>query len=293
MRRQLFTLGQLHQHLLPREAPQRQGWRIAVHHAAGVWPGSDYYDFLPVPDGRLLFVIADASDQGAASAALAIMVRMLLHSCPLSSGVERVPFCPFSLPAPQPPHIVLEHLNRVLAENKLEEQFMTAFCGVLDPADGSCLYANAGHPYPRWWRAAHRRVEAVRGVAGPPLGTDRQTSYQPQAIQLEPGDLLVLSSDGLTATLNEGGQMFGSGRLDDALREAAPEGAEAVKLAVLAELEDFRTGHDNRDEITLVVLERQQEAASPAEEWQHCLASCRPCASRLARRGRFPAGASL
>src|SRR5262249_45073704 len=155
------TLGQLHRQLLPDGIPQRQGWHVAVYYSAGFWPGSDYYDVLSLPNGHLLFLIADASDQGAPSTALALMVRVILHSCPLSSGVNRVPFCPFSAPSIQPPHILLGHLNHVLAENALKEQFMTAFCGVLDPETGSLLYANAGHSYPRWWRASQRNVQAV------------------------------------------------------------------------------------------------------------------------------------
>jgi sigma-B regulation protein RsbU (phosphoserine phosphatase) len=127
---------------------------VVVHYSAGFWPGGDYYDVLPLPDNRLLFLVADASDQGAASSALALMVRVVLHSCPLNLGAARLPSCPLATPSDQPPHVLLGHLSRVLAENKLEEQFMTAFCGVLDPADGWFRFANAGHPYPRWWRAS-------------------------------------------------------------------------------------------------------------------------------------------
>src|SRR5262245_6522269 len=111
MLKQLSTLAQLHRHLLPREIPQRNGWHVAVHYSAGLWPGGDYYDVLPLPDGRVLFLIADASDQGAASTALALMVRVVLHSCPLSSGVHRAPFCPFITPLTQPPHVLLGHLT--------------------------------------------------------------------------------------------------------------------------------------------------------------------------------------
>src|SRR5262245_25912974 len=108
--RQFQTLGALQRHLLPRDMPELPGWQLAVHYAVGRWPGGDYYDFLPLPDGRLLVLIADASDQGAPSAALVAMTRVMLHSCPLSSGAERLPFCPFSQPVLQPPHILLGHL---------------------------------------------------------------------------------------------------------------------------------------------------------------------------------------
>jgi sigma-B regulation protein RsbU (phosphoserine phosphatase) len=219
---------------------------------------------MSLPDDRLLFLVADASDQGAASTALALMVRVVLHSCPLSSGARRVPFCPFPTPAQQPPHILLGHLGRILAENKLPDQFMTAFCGILNPADGRFQFANAGHPYPRWWRASQGIVEAVQTGVGPPLGADCHAFYQPHAISLEPGDLLVLYSDSLTAVLNGNRRMSIQTLLDDALREAAPRGADSVKAAVLGRLDDFLAGEAYADEITLMIIERQREARALA-----------------------------
>jgi sigma-B regulation protein RsbU (phosphoserine phosphatase) len=256
LQRQLQSIGELQRHLLPRQIPQPQSWHIAAHYAVGRWPGGDYYDFLRLPDGRILLLVADASDQGAPSAALVAVTRSVLHSCPLSSGTERLPFCPFSEPLIQPPHILLGHLNRVLVENSLEEQFLTAFCGVLNPLDGTFHYANAGHPAPRWWRASSRAVESLRDAAGLPLGVDPKASYHHKRIEIEPGDVVLLYSDGLTAALNPHGEMFGCGRLDDALREAAIDGAEAVKSAVLAQLGHFLGEREPEDDVTLVILER-------------------------------------
>jgi len=256
-KRQIQTLAALQRHLLPRDIPQPVGWLIAVHYAVGLWPGGDYYDFLSLPDGRIILLVADASDQGAPSAALVAMIRVVLHSCPLSSGVARLPFCPFAEPVMQPPHVLLEHLNHVLVENSLEEQFLTAFCGILNSVDGTFHYSNAGHPAPRWWRASSRVVESLRDASGLPLGINRKACFHHKRIEIEPGDLVLLYSDGLTAAQNDQGQMFGCERLDDALRDAAPRGAEAVKSTVLAKFEDFLDGNDPEDGVTLLVVERQ------------------------------------
>src|SRR6516165_7962222 len=184
MLRQLQAIGDLQRRLLPRELPQPSGWRLAAHYDVGRWPGGDYYDFITMPDGLLLLLVADASDQGAPSSALVVMTRVVLHSCPLSSGVEQVPFCPLRDPVIQPPHILLGHLNRVLADNSLEGQSMTAFCGVLDPIDGNLHFSNAGHPPPRWWRAHEHAIESVRDAAGLPLGMERRTSYHHKRIEI-------------------------------------------------------------------------------------------------------------
>jgi sigma-B regulation protein RsbU (phosphoserine phosphatase) len=256
MLRQMETLGALQRHLLPRKLPQPVGWHLAAHYTVGLWPGGDYYDLLPLPDGRLLLVVADASDQGAPSAALVAMTRVILRSCPLSSGIEQLPFCPFREPVLQPPHILLGHLNRVLAENSLQEQFLTLFCGVLDTVDGNFHYANAGHPAPRWWRAAPRTVEPIRDAAGLPLGVDRHGTYHHKRIEIEPGDLVVFYTDGLTAALNEMGQTFDCRRLDEAVCGAAGDGAEAVKTAVVARLAEFLDGQHPQDDVALLVVER-------------------------------------
>jgi sigma-B regulation protein RsbU (phosphoserine phosphatase) len=257
MLRQLCTLGQWQQQLLPCDIPQPEGWRLVVHHTGGLWPGGDYYDFLQTPDGSLFLLVGEASDQGAPAAALVALARALVHSWLPDSGAPRSPSWRCPAPGMPCPRDLLEHLDRGLVQNILEGHFMTAFCGALGPRDGSFHYANAGHPYPRLWRACSRTVESVRDAAGPPLGVNGSASYCELSRGFEPGDVLVLYTDGLTAALNARGRMFGCGRLDATVAESARRGAEAVKSAVLASLQDFLGGRAFDDEVTLLVLERR------------------------------------
>jgi phosphoserine phosphatase RsbU/P len=255
--RQLRSVGELQRCLLPRAVPRPDGWRLAVHYAVGRWPGGDYYDFVALPDGRVLLLLADAGDRGAAAAALVAMVKATVHACPLSSGADRLPFCPVREPVLQPPHILFGHLNRVLWENSLEEQFLVAFGAVLEPIDGTFHYVNAGRPAPLWRRAASGVVEAMRDAAGLPLGADRRASYHQRRVEIDRGDVLVFYSDGLVAAQDRRGQAFGCERLDDALREAGGDGAEAVKDAVLARFDEFLDGKKPFDDVTLLVVERE------------------------------------
>jgi serine phosphatase RsbU (regulator of sigma subunit) len=103
MTRQLRAIGDLQRRLLPREVPQPTGWRVAAHYVVGRWPGGDYYDFITLPDGRLLLLVADASDEGAVSSALVAMTRVVLHSSPLlaATGSTRR-FSRMPAKAPQP-----------------------------------------------------------------------------------------------------------------------------------------------------------------------------------------------
>jgi sigma-B regulation protein RsbU (phosphoserine phosphatase) len=261
LQRQLFLLRDLKRHLLPRNLPELDGWDVVVHHAPGAWPGGDYYDFLPLPDGRVVVFLAGASDQGAPSTAMAAMVRVTMHSCPLTSGMERLPFCPMHEAIVQPPHIILGHLNRVLAENSLEEQFLTAICGVLDPVDGNFHFANAGHPLPLWWHANHNAVEPVCDAVGLPLGIDARASYHHRRIQLQPRDLLLLYTDGLAAAQDGQGQVFGRGRIEDAIRIAASGSAESVKASVASALTEFLQGEPAPDDVTFLVIQRSDLVA--------------------------------
>lgn len=256
LKRQMCTLAEWQRNLLPHTLAQPEGWRIVGHHEPGKWPGGDYYDVLPLPDGRLLFLLADASDQGAPAAALVAMVRVTVHSCPLGSGFDRLPFCPLHNMVTQPPHIILGHLNHVLHENSLEEQFVTAFCGILDPVDGNFHFANAGHPAPRWWHADTRQIEALRDPAGLPLGLDRRATYHHKRVVIEPGDLVVLYSDSLTALQNAEGIAYGCKLLDDVITTTATQGAEAVKSALQVTMNDFLNEASLNDDVTLLIFER-------------------------------------
>ena len=259
MLRQIDRIAELQQRFLPRKLPQLAGWHWAGYHRAGRRPGGDYYNLFARPDGRLAMFLGDASDHGAISAALVAMVHVMLRACPLSSGKDRSPFCPLTEPVLQPPHILLEHLNRVLVENSLDEQFMTAFCGVLDPADGTFHFANAGHPEPRWWRKKKGGVEAVATASGYPLGLETASTYHRRWIEIAPGDLLVLFSDGLLASWNPAHEIFELQRLDQIISDTAREGADAVSAAITGEWDKLLAGKEPADDATILVLERECE----------------------------------
>jgi sigma-B regulation protein RsbU (phosphoserine phosphatase) len=252
----LRAIGELQRRLLPASVPEREGWRFAVHYSASPWPGGDYYDFLALPDGRLVVLLADASGHGGPAAVMTAIVRVMLHSCPLTSGRERVPFCPLHGAAVQPPAVVIGHLNRLLAENSLEGSFMTAFYAVLNPADGVLQFANAGHPAPRCWRWATKRVEPLADVAGLPMGLEPAATYSHGRVQLARGDVLVLFSDGLTEARRPRGDMFGSDQLDAAIRESADGGAEQIKMCVLDRMHTFLGGVAPQDDVSVLVVQR-------------------------------------
>lgn len=253
---QLQVIAQLQRHLLPRALPTLADWSLAVNSSLSPWPGGDYYDFLPLPDGRLVLIVADASGHGGPAAVMMALTRVTIHTCPLSSGRARSPFCPLDSRNVRPPRLLLGHLNRVLVENTLDDQFMTAFCAILNPAEASLHCANAGHPPPRWWRAATGTIAALPDIGGLPLGIDADVIYREEVLRIERGDVLLCYTDGVTEALNRQGEPFGCQRLDECLAAAAFAGAAAVSAAVTEGLETFLAGAVPHDDRTVLVIQR-------------------------------------
>jgi len=134
---------------------------------------------------------------------------------------------------------------------------MTAFCGLLSPAEGVLHFANAGHPPPRWWHARARTLETVGNPMGVPLGISAHASFHHKRLMVEPGDVLIFHTDGVTSAAYHD-ECFSFDRLDQAVRKFAPRGAEAVKVGVIASLGEFIHGQPLQDDVTLVVFERRK-----------------------------------
>lgn len=243
--------------LLPRRLPKLDGWEITVHFDAGEELGGNYHDFFSLADGRMLMLAADAGAAGGMPMVLAATMRAIMHACPLTSGEDQIPFCPLQDAVVQSPHIILARLNRVLVDIALEGQTMTAFCGTLSPAEGTLHWSNAGHPAPYWWRSAEQRLERLRDAVGLPLGLGHDSVYHHKRIVLKPGDLLVCPSAGVFAREKPMDDALVADRLAAVLCNSAPNGADAVKEAILAGLHDGPTARHPQDDLTLVVLERR------------------------------------
>jgi sigma-B regulation protein RsbU (phosphoserine phosphatase) len=257
LEQEMQAIADLQRRLLPQQVPQPDGWQIAVHCLVNSCPGGNYYDLWHLPDGRLGLLVADSSGRGGTAAVMVAQVRLMLHSCPLSSGTGRLPFCPVDGRVVQSPQVVLGHLNHILHENALEGDFLTAFYGLLDPVSGILQYANAGHPLPRLWQASTREVQGVPDVTGPQLGVGLANLDLQCRLTLEPGDVLVCFTEGLTQARNGQEEEFGLDRLDAAIQEGATQGAEEVKRHVLTSLNRFLAGASLQDDLTLLVVERR------------------------------------
>jgi sigma-B regulation protein RsbU (phosphoserine phosphatase) len=253
---ELEDIGRLQQMLLPNPLPQFPGWELAVHYDVGKSGGGDYYDVLQIDADHIGIAIADVTGHGPAAAVLTTMIRMLLHSCPITSGKQRGAFCNVEVPCTKAAHVVLTHLNQAIVENSLEEQFVTMIFGILNLATGEFEFSIAGHPPPCWWQTSNGTLATLPDVGGPPLGLRADACYASTIVRMSPGDLVVLYTDGLTEANAADGKMFGCGRLKASIRSAANESADSIKSSVIGRLEVFLNGVKLQDDLALLVLKR-------------------------------------
>jgi len=192
---EMERIADIQRALLPKQTPDIPGVQIATSYEVHNRAGGDYYDFLSLDDGRWLIVISDASGHGPAAAVLMAILQTLLHAYPRDD---------------RSPARIAEHVNHHLAHKGIEGSFTTAIFGVLNPADRSFTWIRAGHPpaliKDRGSEAPVRRLDDVGEL---PLGILPDIRYTEATITLEPGQTLVLYTDGVIDALNHEDRLFG------------------------------------------------------------------------------------
>jgi serine phosphatase RsbU (regulator of sigma subunit) len=225
--------------LLPGASPVVAGLDIAGKTVACRTVGGDYYDFLKFPDGRIGLLVGDVAGKGMPASLMMSSLQACVHvvfdeADDLAVNVTR--------------------LNKATCRNCPDNRFITFFMTVADPVTGELVYTNAGHNPPLLVRAAGGYEELKGG--GMILGILPMAKYTESRAAFQPGDVLVLFSDGVTEAADPRGQDFGEKRLADlvaSLRSRpAAEIVEAIHHAVAA----FTEGAPAADDITVVVARR-------------------------------------
>jgi len=240
--REAISVGTLQRELLPLEPPAIPGYAWDHHYATSTRAGGDYYDFFALPDGRVGFLVADASGHGTPAAVLMAMLRVLLRTTaePL-----------------EPPERVLCRLNRQLAGTLPAGWFVTACYAVLEPASGRLAYALAGHDPPLILRAAGGLPERLDPRGGTPLGPFPEARYEGGRTTLGPGDALVIYTDGLTEAMSPEHELFGAERVVAGLAEARGWPLEELRAHLLSRVEAHTGSASLDDDLTLLLLRRE------------------------------------
>lgn len=236
---ELALARQLQFSILPAEVPAISKLRIAAKYLPMTAVAGDFYQFIPVDDHRVGFLIADVSGHGVPAALIASMIKTAMHS---------VDGCA------NEPSEVLRRLGKVLSID-LKGQFVSAAYLWLDTETRQAKYAAAGHPPLLLWRGADRKLERIESN-GLIFGVLPEFEIPQRCLDLCSGDHLLLYTDGVTEPENQAGEAFGDQRLEQVIRSEESSSANHLSKRLVSEISAWvPSSSRQQDDITLIVID--------------------------------------
>src|SRR5437762_12629480 len=234
---QLEIAREVQLQLLPPRDPKLEGFDISAYNFPTEEVSSDYYDWVRIYDDQIGIVIADVSGKGVPAALLMAFLRASLRAA------THIGYAP---------HISMSKVNYLLWESIERNQFVTAFYAILDAANRTLAYCNAGHNPPFLMEADGKVHFEERG--GVPLGMFRDSRYYEYYATIEPGQMLVLYTDGVTEAMNPSGEEYGGQRLvAAALRGRHLSARELIEL-IHRDVIDWTGGRGAHDDVTFFII---------------------------------------
>jgi sigma-B regulation protein RsbU (phosphoserine phosphatase) len=235
---ELKTAYVIQRRLLPETPPEVPGYTMAGMNRPCRTVSGDYYDFVVRPDGRIYFVIADVSGKG-------VTAGLVMAGLQASFRI-------FTKNDPSPA-LLVEQLNVAIKQGLPESKFVTLFAGRLDPTTGEVEFTNAGHNPPLHSKAGETRELSETELL---LGLFQHAKYTDQRLTLEPGDALVLFTDGFSEAENSQGEVLGSAGIQSLLRKMHGRTAADITAALEQHVIDFVCSSELSDDLTLLVISR-------------------------------------
>jgi phosphoserine phosphatase RsbU/P len=233
----------IQQALLPRNFPDNPNFAVSGVNFPCLSVGGDYFDVFPLSDGRTAFVIADVSGKGLGAAIVTTMLQGALSGMTLGTEPARL----------------FNHVNRFLCDHTEVGRYATVFFGLLDQ-EGHLEFINAGHPSPFLIRRGKAEEAFTEGSY--PVGLVPEAEYTAACLKLEPGDTLVLFTDGVTEAMDPEEQLFGVPRLRQVLTGQMQCPLEQLQKCILEAVENFTRGAHQADDLTLLIVRYRATAAS-------------------------------
>jgi sigma-B regulation protein RsbU (phosphoserine phosphatase) len=231
---------ELQQNLLPRQDPQFAGLDIAGTSIYCDETGGDYYDYFRLPDKRLGIVVADASGHGVGAAMHMVTVRAFLH---------------FGIRDYHGPAKLLSEVNTYVTRDSSQTgRFMSMFFLEIDPQNKTLRWVRAGHEPALVYDRVGNTFYELNGK-GMVLGVDGAYAYEEFSRQgWNPGDVILIGTDGIHETRNEKDQMYGQLRLQDIIQQHAGDPAKEINTSVIDSVQEYRGTAPQEDDVTLVVI---------------------------------------
>jgi len=247
LEREQQVASEIQQRFLPAAAPQVDGYELQGISFPCYEIGGDYYDFIERENGKLVVALGDVSGKGTAAALLMSSLHAAVHAqAETHESIVKT----------------ISAVNKYLVESIPPNRFVTLFYAELDPKKGSLEFLNAGHNPPLIVHAGGTMEQLASG--GLPLGIMADAEFREGRTDLRPGDVLVIYSDGVSEAVNPSGEEFGPTRLYEVVSRNLDASAGGIRDRIESALTKFCQGTPAADDITLVIVKRNAEAAQAA-----------------------------
>jgi serine phosphatase RsbU (regulator of sigma subunit) len=241
MERDLELADQIQRSFLPTSPPQVTGYRFYDYYYPASYVGADYYQYIPLPDGRLAIVVADVVGHGLAAAMLTAKLAAEVRYQLLTEGR---------------PAEAIARLNASLSATLAENHFVTLVVVALDPTSGQLEVVNAGHPPPLICPPGGQAAEIGIHGSGFPLGVEKDAAYEPCSIQLPRRGLVAVYTDGIREAINAEREIYGLTRLGQRLQAASGD-LQQIGQGIVDDVRQFIANNPQADDMCLVCFRRE------------------------------------
>jgi serine phosphatase RsbU (regulator of sigma subunit)/putative methionine-R-sulfoxide reductase with GAF domain len=240
LEQEIHLARQIQKTFLPDSIPYYSGWEIVTRWETALQVGGDFYDLIPLSKHRLGIVIADVADKGLAAALYMTVSRTLIRAFGQTIS---------------DPGGILSAVNQVLVVDTPSDMFVTAVFAIIDMHTGTMIYANAGHNLPFLYHSDKKHIEELpKGNMA--LGVMEDIVYQNHEVKINPGEMLLLYTDGLTESFGKDGEIFGVDRVKETLNTLISNNVREMFSCLDMELQEFRAGTPASDDLTLIGIQR-------------------------------------
>jgi serine phosphatase RsbU (regulator of sigma subunit) len=240
--RELDLAGNVQTSFMPRNLPEIPGWQFSVELKPARETSGDFFDINQLPNGEMVILVADVLDKGVGAALFMALSWALFRTYAEELSTQ--------------PEKVFSEVNRHILEDTHAKQFVTSFFGLLNPTNGELVYCNAGQTPPILMRSEGENQHELLMNTGPPLGLFEDQVWERRSVTVQPGDVLVLYTDGITEAQNPQGGFFSVERLVESVKKSARDSAQDIQNNIFYEVDRFVGQSAQDDDIALIVITR-------------------------------------
>ena len=236
--RELGIASQMQRSILPKRFPRGSNFAITAMMKAARNVGGDFFDIVPLSNNRYGISVADVSDKGVPAAMFMMSSRTLLKGAAI--GKEK-------------PTEVLKEVNQLLMEDNEAGMFVTMIYGIFDPQNGLFEYSLGGHN-PLLLQKPNGTAEYLSANSGIALGMFNQIEFQSNTIKMNPGEKIIIYTDGITEAMNNKMELYSEDKLARIVAANPNLGVDELSQKIIQSVEEFTGEEAQTDDITCVIL---------------------------------------